>query len=241
MKTIHCRPGPVALFALFPLVLLAMGCGRTVDPHAAWREVVTQVSTRPAYERGHEGAGLAVSNLLARGDHGWAVLSGGTDACIVHSGVVYRVAADGSISRPAPDATVAYAQVTWFAPDSIMDVMDLDPRLFQNMMRWKQPDIGRIKAMRITGHFKRLDLLAPSAVLRGEQEPVQTLERVNGLLLGFQMPVAAGTVVPSGFTLFYLSRDGATGGAVRDFSLGVGRIEIDDTPVLHVLLPELKP
>ena len=241
MNIIDCRPGTVALFALFPLALLAMGCGRTVDPHAAWREVVTQVSTQPAYERGPVGAGLAVSNLLARGDHGWAVLSGGTDACIVHSGVVHRIAADGSITQPAPGAAVAYAQVTWFAPDTILDVMDLDPRLFQNMMRWKQPDTGRVKALRITGHFKKLELVPPMAALRGEQASVRTLDHVNGALLGFRMPEAAGTVAPSGYNLFYLSRDGASGGAVRDFVLGAGRIEIDDTPILHVLLPDLPP
>ncbi len=236
------RDAACATMILIAVAGFAPGCGRTADPHAAWREVATQVSTRPAHQLNQAGPALSVSNLLARGDHGWGLLPDNAGAVIVHSGLVYRVADDGSASPSPPDAAVSFAQVTWFAPDAVLDVMDLDPRLFQNMMRWKQPDVGWIKALRITGHFATLELRAPAAAaVRGAEGEARTLDRANGVVLGFQMPAVAGGVAPPGYTLFYLSHDRSTGGVVGKFTLRAGRIEIDDTPALHIELPALQP
>ncbi|HMP77549.1 MAG TPA: acetolactate decarboxylase [Kiritimatiellia bacterium] len=232
---------------LLPL-LLAAGCGRTIDPHAAWREVATQISTYPALAAGHYDGVIAVSNLLAYGDHGLGTFDGLDGELVLHTGVVFRVAADGTASRVTPEVTVPFAQVTWFAADTIYSVTDLNQKLFHNMMRWKQPDAGQVRALRVTGRFKSLHV---RSVAR-QEKPYPTLETVvaerqvehrlrdiDGTLVGFHMPAVAGTIAPPAFHLHFISADGTRGGHVFDFDLAYGLIEIDDTPELRVLLPVL--
>ena len=237
----------IAGILLLPL-LLAAGCGRTIDPHAAWREVATQVSTYPALAAGHYDGVVAVSNLVAWGDHGLGTFDGLDGELVLHTGVVYRVAADGGAAPVPPETTVPFAQVTWFAADTTYSVTDLSQKLFQNMMRWKQPDAGQVRALRVTGRFKSLHVRSvprqekPYPTLEtvvAERQVEHRLRDVDGSLVGFQMPAVAGTIAPPAFHLHFISADGKQGGHVIDFELAYGRIEIDETPELRVLLPAL--
>ncbi len=237
--------------ALLPLLLcaaLSAGCGRTVDPHAAWRETVTQVSTLPALAGGHFDGMLAVSNLLAHGDHGLGTFDGLDGELVLHSGVVYRVDVAGAAHPAAPDDRVAFAQVTWFEPDELYSVMAMNQRLFRSTLDWKQPDIGRAQAIRVFGRFNFVKVRSvpkqtppygtlDEALKSGEQ--VRMLKNINGTLVGFRMPGALGGVAPPSFHLHFISADASTGGHVLDFEISAGQIEIDDTPVLHILLPTL--
>lgn len=243
MKPLHRAAMIFVLAAAWGLT----GCGRTVDPHAAWREVVTQVSTYPALSEGHYAGQLSVSNLLAYGDTGLGTFDGLDGELVLSSGVVYRVAADGSAAIAPLNDTVPFAQVTWLAPDVTYDVMAMDQRLFQSTMGWKQPDAGRIQAIRVTGHFDELRVRSvprqpepypPLEKVVAEQQVEHTLRNVDGAMVGFHSPATVGGISPAGFHLHFISADGSTGGHVLDFKLAIGRIEIDETPALHVLLPD---
>lgn len=240
-----------ARFLLIPLLaaLLAAGCGRTVDPHAAWRETVTQVSTLPALSAGHFHGMLTVSNLLAHGNHGLGTFDGLDGELVLHEGVVYRVDVEGAAAPAATSDAVAFAQVTWFEPDEIYSVLAMNQRLFRNTMNWKQPDIGHAQAIRVIGRFKSITVRSvpkqtppygtlDQALKSGER--TRTLQNIDGTMVGFRMPDALGTVAPAAFHLHFISADRTTGGHVLDFDLAVGRIEIDDTPAVHILLPTMK-
>lgn len=236
--------------ALFVLALVGAvaGCGRTVDPHAAWRGVVTQVSTYPSLLEGRYDGQLAVSNLVVFGDHGLGTFDGLDGEMVVRDGVVYRITPDQVASVVSPDTTTPFAQVTWFTPDEVYNVMAMDQNQFLKTMNWKHPDDGRIRAIRITGHFKELHLrsvprqskpyLSLDKVVL-EHEAQYTLTNVTGTLIGFYAPAAAGTILPRGFHLHFLSTDATTGGHVYDFTLSAARIELSTAPELRVLLPTL--
>lgn len=240
----------IRLFALLACcAALSAGCGRTIDPHAPWREVVTQVSTYPALAAGHYAGRVAVSNLLAHGDHGLGTFDGLDGELVLHTGAVYRVDAAGAATRVAPEVTVPFAQVTWFAPDVMYNVTDVDQARFHNMMNWKQPDAGRIQALRVSGRFTALKVrsvprqVEPYPVLErvvAEQQVVRELKDIAGTMVGYRFPDVAGTIAPPAFHLHFISADGSTGGHVLDFTLAAGRIEVDETPALHVLLPDVR-
>lgn len=167
---------------------------------------------------------------------------------VVHSGVVYRITPDRAASVVPPETTTPFAQVTWFSPDVIYDVPPMDQQQFLKMMNWKQPDNGHIRAVRITGRFSELQLRSvprqtkpyqplDKVVMDGEVR--YTLTNVTGTLIGFYSPATAGTVLPKGFHLHFLSADATTGGHVYDFNLVAGRIELDDATELRILLPTL--
>lgn len=223
------------------------GCG-TVDPHAAWRGVVTQVSTYPALAEGRYDGQIAVSNLVTYGDHGLGTFDGLDGEMVVHSGVVYRITPDRAASVVSPDVTTPFAQVIWFTPDSTYDVMAMDQQQFLKTMNWKQPDNGHIRAVRITGRFSELHLRSvprqskpypPLDKVVLDHEVQYTLTNVTGTLIGFFSPAAAGTALPRGFHLHFISDDATTGGHVYDFNLTTGRIELDEASELRVLLPTL--
>lgn len=239
-----------ARFLLPPLLaVLAAGCGRTIDPHAAWRETVTQVSTLPALSAGRFDGMLTVSNLLAHGDIGLGTFDALDGELVLQDGVVYRVNVEGVAKPAALEDTVAFAQVTWFEPDDIYSVMSMNQRLFRNTMNWKKPDTGLAQAIRVSGRFKSITVRSvprqtppygtlDQALKSGER--TRTLHDVDGTMVGFRMPDALGTVAPSAFHLHFISNDRTAGGHVLDFDLAIGRIEIDDTTAVHILLPATK-
>jgi acetolactate decarboxylase len=117
------------------------------------------------------------------------------------------------------------------------------------MMNWKQPDAGRIQALRVSGRFTALKVrsvprqVEPYPVLErvvAEQQVVRELKDIAGTMVGYRFPDVAGTIAPPAFHLHFISADGSTGGHVLDFTLAAGRIEVDETPALHVLLPDVR-
>ncbi|MCO5068102.1 MAG: acetolactate decarboxylase [Kiritimatiellae bacterium] len=245
---------PIRTFALYPLVLaglaLAVGCGRTISPSAQWGEVVTQISTYPALSEGHYQGQIAVSNLVAFGDHGLGTFDGLDGEMVLHEGTVYRVGVDGRAVAAPLAATVPFAQVTWFTPDAMYDVMAIDQKLFRTTMAWKQPDIGHMQAIRVSGIFSEVRVRSvprqsepyPSLdSVVADQQVEHTLRNVRGTLIGFFTPAAVGSVAPGGYHLHFLTNDRSAGGHVLDFKLTAGRIEVDDSPELRTLLPTLPP
>lgn len=232
----------------FALALAACaGCGRpSADPAAAWRETLTQVSTYEALKAGRYDGHLTCSNLLARGDFGLGTFEGLDGEMVVLKGRAYQVAVDGTVREADPGWRVPFANVTWFSPDITFDVGPLDQKVFQNTMRWKRPDPAHAYALRVTGQFRRLSVrsvprqAAPYPSLEqvvAEQQRVRELTEVTATLVGFLIPDAAAPLMPAGFHLHALTEDGGAGGHVLDFELAGGRIEMDQTPALHILLP----
>lgn len=227
------------------LAILGAGCGRTVDPHAAWRETATQVSTFPAASSARFVIEIPVTDLQGRGDHGIGFTTEG-EGFVLHRGEFFAIARDGAASPLPTNAALSFALLTWFEPDATYSVVGMDQRVFSKTMEWKQPDSGRIQAIRIEGRFRRVELLSPNAVKRsgGEarstDQPIAILENINGVLIGFRSSESLGGILPPSFTLFFLSEDHASGGWVKEFDLLAGRIEIDVTPALYIYLPEAR-
>lgn len=223
--------------------LLPAGCGRAPNP---WRESMTQVSTYEALQAGRYEGQLAISNLLAYGDTGLGTFEDLDGEMVVISGVVYQVAHTGVVSEAPPSVRTPFASVTWFEPDFLFDVGPMSQAVFENTMKWKNPEPDRIQALRINGIFQELTLRSvprqakpypPLAQVVSEQQQVWDRESIAGTLVGYYIPPALAGAAPAGFHLHFLSADHQVGGHVMKFALAGGRIEVDTTPVAHVLLP----
>jgi acetolactate decarboxylase len=225
-------------------------CRRPPGPTQAWRETLTQVSTYEALKAGRYDGQLACSNLLQYGDTGLGTFEGLDGEMVVLKGRIYQVAVDGSVQEADPAWTVPFADVTWFEPDVMFDVAELDQKVFQNTMRWKRPDPAHAYALRVTGQFRRLSVRSvprqaapypPLEQVVAEQQQVRELTNVPATMVGFLLPDEVGVLLPPGFHLHALTEDLAAGGHVLDFELAGGRIELDQTPALQVLLPPTAP
>ena len=232
--------------ALVLSIAAGAGCCRRAKEPSPWRETLTQVSSYEALKAGRYDGHVAVSNLLVYGDSGLGTFDGLDGEMVVLKGVAYRVAADGAVRPADPAWTVPFAQVTWFQPDLMFDVGSLNQKVFQNTMRWKRPDEAHAYAVRVAGRFARLTVRSvprqalpypPLDQVVAERQQVRELTNVQATLVGFLLPDTIAPLMPAGFHLHALTDDLAAGGHVLDFDLAGGRIEMDQTPALHVLLP----
>lgn len=232
--------------------VLAVGalsaCGRRADPRELWRETLTQVSTYDALKAGRYGGQAAVSNLLQYGDTGLGTLDGLDGEVVIVGGRFHHVDVEGVVRDVRPEERMPFADLIWFEPDLMFDVGPMDQAVFQNTMRWKRPDAGHALALRVTGAFSTLTVRSvprqvepypPLEAVVRDQQKVRVLTNVQATLVGFLVPDPASPLLPGGFHLHALTADRSTGGHVLDFSLKGGRIEVDQTPALHVLLPAL--
>lgn len=226
-------------------LLLSPGCARQPAQPPDWSETVTQVSSYAALAAGRYDGHVTCAELLQFGDTGLGTFDGLDGEMIVLEGRIHRVDADGAVSEPAPSTLVPFADVTWFEPDLVFDVSAMDQQVFQNTMRWKRPDPDHAYAIRVKGVFRSLTI---RSVPKQEKpyppldQVVPALQRVfehagiEGTLVGFLLPDEVGTLMPAGFHLHFVSSDRKAGGHVLDFDLAQGRIELDQTPTLQVML-----
>ncbi len=120
--------------------------------------------------------------------------------------------------------------------------------LFRHVSRMEATQTRSAKAVRVTGRFKSVTIrslprqtppYAPLEEVLKTGEQVRTLENIDGTMVGFRMPEIIGNVAPPAFHLHFISADARVGGHVLDFEIAAGRIELDDTPAFHILLPSL--
>ncbi len=224
---------------------LATGC-RTPQP-SPWAETLTQVSSFSALQAGSFDGFFAVSNLVLRGDMGLGTFQDLNGELVMVSGVVYQACADGMVRRPGPTELVPFAQVTWFEAETAYAVMDLSRAVFEKSLLWKNPGVDRPLAIRVHGYFRRIKVRSVAAVAAPHPTLAQALstgqqvwEKVGiaGTLVGFHFPSRLKGPALDGFHLHFISDDRQLAGHVLDFHLGSGRIELDDTPVWCIALPE---
>lgn len=237
-----------SLVVLLLAACAVSACGRRADPRQPWRETLTQVSTYEALKAGHYEGQCAVSNLLLFGDTGLGTYEGLDGEMVVIDGHFYQVSANGAVREADPAQRVPFVDLTWFEPDLVFDVGAMNQVIFQNTMKWKRPDAGHVCALRMTGVFASLKVrsvpaqVVPYPLLEdvvATQQKIFVLTNVQATLVGFLVPDTAGPLVPPGFHLHALTADRRAGGHVLDFNLAGGRIEVDQTPELHVRLPAL--
>lgn len=239
-------------YARFSIVAAVMavtvfaGCRSTkVQPWDEYADTITLAGIYADLNRGDYEGFVAVSNLLRYGDFGLGTFHRLDGEMIMYSGEVYRV--DGSlIAAPAaPLITTPFAVVTFFAPDRIFDVERMDEVLFKRALGLRRKNDRLPQAIHVQGLFQTIRIRSVarqenpwkplSDALAADSSQI-TLTNVSGRMVGYFMPASFEPLHPEGYHFHFLRDDRTTGGHVLEFDLSQARIELDNSPRLHVLV-----
>jgi acetolactate decarboxylase len=206
---------------------------------------VFQTSTLEALLHGAYQGDVTVAELARRGDLGLGTFDALDGELIAVDGVVYRAAADGSVTPAAPDRRCPFAVITRFVPRVERAVGALDFDALLAVLDRDVPRTGVCSAVRLDGHFDHVRLRSVPA----QRPPWRTLDEVlaeqrtfeardvEGTVVGFRfLPRAAGLDVP-GFHLHFIRADRRFGGHVLSCRTRAVRARLDFDADLDLELP----
>jgi len=190
--------------------------------HTLW-----QLSTSTAVVEGVSQGCLRVGDLLQHGDFGLGTFDHLDGEGILLEGECWQARADGSVSRAPDEELTPFFVVTHFHSDGqhrfaqVNGWADLCSRLEP-----LRPSDNLFMAIRMQGHFDRLQVRSVSAVESGTQlvtaaaaQTVFDLRQVSGTVVGFWSPHYATSLNIPGYHLHFLSDDRRCGGHVIENEL----------------------
>jgi len=228
--------------ALAALVLA--GCAAPPD-----REVLWQTATVGALLEGVYDGEVTPAELLQHGDLGLGTFNALDGEMVVVDGAVYQVAGDGTVHRPPPETPTPFAAVTFFDTDRVLTAdgpLEFDD--LKVLIDRTAPAGNLPLAIRITGTFAYVKTRSvprqtrpyPRLVEVTREQPTFEFRQTRGVMVGFRCPQYVEGINVPGYHLHFLTRDRTGGGHVLELVVHAVRIEIDETPALHVALPTSK-
>jgi len=238
--------------ALIPVVVAAMallvsfGCRSTkVQPWYEYADTITLAGIYADLNRGDYAGFMTVSNLLRYGDFGLGTYHGLDGEMVIYSGEVYRVDSRLLAAPVSPSISTPFAVVSFFSPDRMFDVARMNQVLFKRAIALRRKNDRLPQAIHVQGLFKTIHIrsVAPqeppwkplSDALAADSNSI-TLSNVVGRMVGYYIPASFEPLHPEGYHFHFLRDDRITGGHVLDFDITQARIELDNSPRLHVLV-----
>lgn len=236
MHTVTHRLAGIALVLLNVLPALA----------ADRQDVLTQISVFSALLNGQYDGTITCSELRRYGNLGIGCFQALDGELAMLDGQVYRIRADGRVSRAADADQVPFAAITPFEADITFSAGPIDDRALLALIESRLPSANLFYALRVDGVFDRIRTRSvprqnkpyPRLVDVVKNQPIFTNTAVSGSLIGFWCPAYVGCLGVPGFHLHFLDDARTCGGHVLDFKLREGRVLIDTTTALELRLPE---
>jgi len=227
--------------ALGLAVLAVVGCAVSTE-----RDVLYQTSTISALLAGLYDGEVTLDELVKHGDLGIGTFDALDGEMVVLDGQVYQVRGDGKVYRPPPETKTPFAAVTCFDADRVLTAdgaVAFDD--LKVLVDRAAPAKNVPVAIRITGAFARVKTRSVPRQSRPyrrlvevtENQPTFEFKDVSGVMVGFRCPQYVGGINVPGYHLHFLTADRTGGGHVLELTVETVRIEIDETPALHVALP----
>jgi acetolactate decarboxylase len=209
------------------------------------RHTLFQVSTSNALVQGVFQGSVTVGDLKRNGDFGLGTFADLDGELIMLDGSCYRASGGGVINMPPDEATVPFAVVTRFHPDTSTTTGPGSLADLTTAVDGLRPSENLFVGIRVDGRFDRLALRAACAAEPGEDLLEATahqsefdLVEVVGTLVGFWAPLYARSVNVPGYHFHFISEDRALGGHVLEMEAGPLEIGIHHESELHVAIPE---
>jgi acetolactate decarboxylase len=208
--------------------------------------VIFQVGTFDAIlESAYDGT-FSSGDLLTRGDFGIGTFDALDGEMIVLDGVVYDVRPDGVAYHVPPGTKTPFATVTFFDPDRIFAVSDLEnlTRLSESIDR-ELPSCNLFYAVKIEGTFPyvktrsvpRQEKPYPRLIDAVAHQSVFEFRNVSGTVVGFSTPGFVKGINVPGFHLHFLTADRSSGGHILDIAIGNATVTLDTTSGFAMELP----
>ncbi len=238
------------LFALqWTLILSLAGCALVPKPAVRQSpppETVFQVSTINALLEGLYDGEMTVGQLRSHGDLGIGTFDGLDGEMVLVDGKVYRVRADGRATPVADEEKSPFAAVAFFTPGQtkalrqVQSFTELKGELDKELV-----NRNIFYMFRIDGTFSYVQTRSvprqskpyPPLVKVTAHQPTFEFRDVKGTLVGFWLPDFIGGINVPGYHLHFITADRQAGGHLLECRLQDGKVQVDSSGDLRMVLP----
>ena len=232
---------PITACHMLTLVVLTAGA-----PAARAGEAY-QVATISSLLAGSYDGDTTMDEVLRHGDFGLGTFNGVDGEMMLLDGRVYRGTTDGRAHLVARGERTPFAVVVDFQPQLSMPVTaGQSLQQLQAALDGLPYSGSRILAVRIDAHFQSVQIRSepkqmkpyrPLAEVIRKEQVVNTLNEVDGTLIGFRFPATTSSVNVSGWHFHFLASGKDWGGHVLTLTTGAGRASIQEISDLRIHLP----
>lgn len=190
---------------------------------------------------------IEVGQLLTKGDFGIGTFEHLDGEMVVLDGNIYQVKGDGTILEIDKNKKVPFATVTWFEPESQIQLQGIESfSVLKNELGKLLQSCNLFYAFKVEGTFEYIQTRS----VYPQRKPYRPLvevtsmqsvfeyHNVEGTLVGFWFPSLAESVNMPGFHLHFLAKDHKGGGHLLDCKVSKANAEIDIITGFYMLLPK---
>jgi len=185
------------------------------------------------------------AELARHGDFGLGTFNDLDGEMIALDGKFYQLRSDGTARPVAPEQKTPFAVVTWFEPDTEVDIQSPTEKQQLLSLIEHHTDSNLFYALRIDGVFENLRTRTVSRQQKpypplqeaAAHEAINTFAGVKGTLAGFRTPAYAQGIGVAGFHLHFLRDDRQAGGHALDYTLQQGKVQLATLHGFHIELP----
>jgi acetolactate decarboxylase len=210
-----------------------------------------QVATISSLLAGGYDGDTTIDEMLRHGDFGLGTFNGVDGEMMVLDGRVYRGTTDSRAHLVARSERTPFAVVVDFQPQTSMPVAaGQSLEQLQAALDALPYSASLVLAVRIDGQFQSIQVRSepkqtppyrPLAEVIKEKQVVNTLNEVDGTLIGFRFPAATSSVNVAGWHFHFLTSGEPRGGHVFTLTTGMGRALIQEISDLRIRLPAQAP
>jgi acetolactate decarboxylase len=179
---------------------------------------------------------ITIGEIIKHGNFGLGTFNGVDGEMIVLDGKVYRVDVNGKVTMPGPLTPTPFAAVTFFHPDTVIQVKDsLSLAQLQELIDKNLKSKNLIYAIKISGNFNYIEARSESKQTQPysnladvlKDQSVFKFKDIEGTLVGFKVPAYMQGVNIPGYHFHFLSKDKKSGGHILNCTTGVVKVEIE--------------
>ena len=198
---------------------------------------------------------ITIGEVRTHGDFGLGTFNDLDGEMVVLDGLVYQVAADGTVSVVTDDILTPFACVTFYRPETFEEINEADmisrgqvfPLLyeaFNSLLERLLPSPNMLYAIRIDGRFSHVRTRSVPKqenyrplVEATKDQVVFDFYDIDGTLSGFYTPPFMPSLNAPGYHLHFISDDRRQGGHLLSCAVKSARIGMQHIPLLEVALP----
>jgi acetolactate decarboxylase len=225
-------------------------CEKNVRPNSVYISTPINVLVEGYYEQN-----ISIGDLRTHGDFGLGTFNELDGEMVILDGVVYQIAAGGTVGVVADDVLTPFACVTFYHPETFDEIDEatmtsggqafpLSYEAFNALLARLIPSPNMLYAIRIDGRFPHVRTRSVPKqenyrplVEATKDQVVFDYYDVAGTLCGFYTPPFMPSLNAPGYHLHFISDDRRQGGHLLSCTVQSARIGLQHIPLLEVALP----
>ncbi|MFA5181579.1 MAG: acetolactate decarboxylase [Syntrophales bacterium] len=227
--------------------------GKNLRPNSVYISTPINVLVEGYYEQN-----ITIGEVRTHGDFGLGTFNDLDGEMVVLDGVVYQVAADGTVGAVADEVLTPFACVTFYQPETfdeingeammsrewVAPISPLPYEAFNTLLERLLPSPNMLYAIRIDGRFSHVRTRSVPKqenyrplVEATKDQVVFDFHDISGTLSGFYTPPFMPSLNAPGYHLHFISDDRRRGGHLLSCAVKSARIGMQHIPLLEVALP----